>query len=76
MKLHHAPLVIALSLIACAAHAGRDESLIQQTRKNQLAYDAMVRKQEQEQKQQVAAAQPQSAAQAAPEPAAAAAGQH
>lgn len=38
-------VLLALFLIASHANAARDESLIRQTRKNQLAYDAAARAQ-------------------------------
>jgi hypothetical protein len=45
-------LALSLCLAAALAHAGRDEILIGQTRKNQLAHDACVRKARQEQARQ------------------------
>lgn len=49
MKLKQLPLLIALTLLASAsAYAGRDEALIQVTRKNQLAHDAKMKKERQE----------------------------
>jgi hypothetical protein len=45
-------LALPLCLAASLAHAGRDEMLIGQTRKNQLAHDACVRKARQEQARQ------------------------
>lgn len=52
MKPHRTALALALvsTFIASAARAGRDESLIQQTRKNQLAHDARIKKPEQQRK--------------------------
>lgn len=52
MKSHHLAALLALSLAASFAHAGRDETLIQQTRKNQLAHDACVEKAHQAQAHQ------------------------
>lgn len=53
MKLKQRTLLIALTLLASAsAYAGRDEALIQQTRKNQLAHEAKMKKERQEQQQQ------------------------
>jgi hypothetical protein len=49
MKSKQLPLLLALTfLFNVAAHAGRDEALIAQTRKNQLAHDAKVEKEKQE----------------------------
>jgi hypothetical protein len=56
MKSHHLAALLAaaatLSLAAPFAHAGRDETLIQQTRKNQLAHDACVEQSRQAQARQ------------------------
>jgi hypothetical protein len=53
VKLKQRTLLIALTLLASAsAYAGRDEALIQQTRKNQLAHEAKMKKERQEQQQQ------------------------
>jgi hypothetical protein len=47
------PLLLASALlVSTCAHAGRDESLIQLTRKNQLAYDARMKKEKQEKQRQ------------------------
>jgi hypothetical protein len=47
------PLLLASALlVSTCAHAGRDESLIQLTRKNQLAYDARMKKEKQERQRQ------------------------
>jgi len=51
-----------LSLAVPFAHAGRDETLIQQTRKNQLAHDACVDKERQAQAPQQKQDQEQQAA--------------
>jgi hypothetical protein len=40
MKSYRIAALLALSLSATLAHAARDEQLIQQTHKNQLAHDA------------------------------------
>jgi len=56
MKSHNLAALLAaaatLSLAAPFAHAGRDDTLIQQTRKNQLAHDACVDKARQDQAHQ------------------------
>jgi hypothetical protein len=49
MKSKQLPLLLALTfLVTTSAYAGRDEALIQITRKNQLAHDAKVKKEKQE----------------------------
>ncbi|WP_036164705.1 hypothetical protein [Massilia sp. 9096] len=50
--------VVTLSLSASFAHAARDETLIQQTRKNQVAHDAQAR-QEHDKQAATAATAPQ-----------------
>jgi ADP-ribosylglycohydrolase len=53
MNAKRLPLFLALAfLVTSFAHAGRDESLIQLTRKNQLAYDAKMKKEKQEKEKQ------------------------
>jgi hypothetical protein len=44
MKTTRFAALLALSLSASIVHAARDETLIQQTRKNQLAHDAQASK--------------------------------
>jgi hypothetical protein len=57
MKSKRLSVVFALSFLAMSsAYAGRDEALIQQTRKNQLAHDAKMKKEQQEKQQKEAAA--------------------
>lgn len=78
MKLHFSAVFLSLSLLAATAHAARDEALIQQTRKNQLAHDAAVKaerlarqdKTQQEESKHAAGDQPRHAAGAASAPAA------
>jgi hypothetical protein len=56
MKSKQLPVLLALSFLATSsAYAGRDEVLIQLTRKNQLAHEAKVRKEQQEKQQKEAA---------------------
>ncbi|MDN4053057.1 hypothetical protein QPK32_08205 [Massilia sp. YIM B02763] len=53
MKTHQTALIaLALATLSSAAFAGRDEVLIQQTRKNQLAYEARIKQERQEKQQQ------------------------
>jgi hypothetical protein len=68
VKLKQRTVLIALTLLASAsAYAGRDEALIQITRKNQLAHEAKMKKERQEQ-QQPQATQPDAAPSSSPEP--------
>jgi hypothetical protein len=48
MKTYRFAALLALSLTASFAHAGRDETLIQQTRKNQLEHDAQAQQSSQD----------------------------
>lgn len=72
MKPYFSAVLLSLSLIAVTAHAARDEALIQQTRKNQLAHDAAVKaerlakqdKTQQEESKGAAGDQPRQAASA------------
>jgi hypothetical protein len=53
MKPYQTALIaLGLAALSSSAFAGRDEVLIQQTRKNQLAYEARVKQERQEQQQQ------------------------
>lgn len=45
-------IALTLSAVSVSAFAGRDEVLIQQTRKNQLAYEARLKQERQAQQQQ------------------------
>lgn len=67
-------IVLSLASLSSAAFAGRDEVLIQQTRKNQLAYEARIKQERQEKQQQqqknTAQANTAHASGQAPEPAA------
>jgi hypothetical protein len=67
MKSQYQAALIALTLsaVSASAFAGRDEVLIQQTRKNQLAYEARLKQERQAQQQQ----QEKQTAQAAAAPA-------
>ena len=53
MKPYQTALIaLALASLSSTAFAGRDEVLIQQTRKNQLAYEARIKQERQEQQKQ------------------------
>lgn len=70
MKTHQTALIaLALATLSSSAFAGRDEVLIQQTRKNQLAYEARIKQERQEKQQQQEKNTAQASGQA-PEPAA------
>lgn len=58
MKSYRFAALLALALTASFAHAARDETLIQQTRKNQAAHDAQA-KQEHDKQAASAATAPQ-----------------
>ena len=70
MKPYQTALIaLVLASLSATAFAGRDEVLIQQTRKNQLAYEARIKQERQEQQKQQEKNTAQASGQA-PEPAA------
>jgi hypothetical protein len=63
-------LALTLSAVSLSAFAGRDESLIQQTRKNQLAHDARAAQESKQKQVHIQQQQPAPVQASAPAPAA------